>query len=77
MRIVVDFRNPADNVITSWTLVSFNYIVVSRNVNGAYSDIWATVAEQRIGPGDFAGSIDGTGFTFNVDPATDAKCSVY
>jgi hypothetical protein len=45
MRIVVNFRNPGDGSITLWNLVSFTYIVVSRNLNGAYSDIWATVAE--------------------------------
>ena len=74
MRIVVDFRNPADSVITSWTLVSFSYIVVSRNLNGAYSDIWATVAERFISA-DYIGSIDGTGFTFGVNPST--ECSIY
>lgn len=43
MRIVVNFRNPGDGTITTWNLVSFTYIVVSRNLNGDYSDIWATV----------------------------------
>ena len=44
MRVVVNFRNPGDGSITLWTMVSFSYIVVSRNLNGAYSDVWATVA---------------------------------
>ena len=44
MRIVVDFRDPGSGAITSWTMVSFTYIVVSRFLNGGYSDIWATVA---------------------------------
>lgn len=44
MRIVVNFRNTNDGTITKWSLVTFTYIVVSRNLNGAYSNIWATVA---------------------------------
>ena len=44
MRVVVNFRNPGDGSITLWTMVSFSYIVVSRNLNGAYSDVWATIA---------------------------------
>lgn len=44
MRIVVNFRNPADGTVTRWDLVSFTYIVVSRNFDGTYSNIWATVA---------------------------------
>jgi hypothetical protein len=45
MQVTVNFRNPGDGSITLWNLVSFSYIVVSRALNGAYSDIWATVAE--------------------------------
>jgi hypothetical protein len=48
MRIVVNFRNTNDGTITKWTLVTFTYIVVSRNLNGAYSDIWATVASRTL-----------------------------
>ena len=44
MRITVDFRDPGSGAITSWTMVSFTYIVVSRILNTGYSDIWATVA---------------------------------
>jgi len=44
MRVVVNFRNPGDGSITLWTMVSFSYIVVSRNLNGAYADVWATIA---------------------------------
>ena len=58
MRIVVNFRNPADGSITLWNMVSFTYIVVSRNLNGAYSDIWATVAEVTNPVDDTAGPVD-------------------
>lgn len=44
MKIVVDFQDPGSKAITSWTMVSFTYLVVSRFMNGGYSDIWATVA---------------------------------
>jgi len=79
MRIVVDFRNPATQSITSWTLVSFNYIVVSRNFNGAYSDIWATVAEFTIPSGapPTAAPIDTTGFVFRLDTTASTVCSVF
>jgi hypothetical protein len=48
MRIVINYRttNPGlVPILTRWTKVSFTYIVVSRSFSGAYSDIWATVAE--------------------------------
>jgi hypothetical protein len=48
MRIVVNFRNTNDGTITKWTLVTFTYIVVSRNLNGAYSDIWASTASHTL-----------------------------
>jgi hypothetical protein len=47
MRIVINFRSTTLNIISKWTQVSFTYIVVSRTFSGAYSDIWATVAETR------------------------------
>ena len=50
MRIVVNYRtnNPGITpILTTWTRVTFTYIIVSRNFNGAYSDIWATVAEAQ------------------------------
>ena len=50
MRIVVNYRttNPGfAPILTKWTKVSFTYLVVSRSFSGAYSDIWATVAEVQ------------------------------
>jgi hypothetical protein len=47
MRITVNFRSYSLNIISAWTQASFSYIVVSRTLNGAYSDIWATVAESN------------------------------
>ena len=75
MRIVVDFRNPDNDEITEWTLVWFNYIVVSRNLNGAYSDIWATVAEITLTQDFLSQGIDLTGTTYLGVPA--GTCSIY
>ena len=58
MRVTVDFRDPGSGAITSWTLVSFTYIVVSRFFNGAYSDIWASVASISNPPHDTPQAID-------------------
>jgi hypothetical protein len=46
MRIVVNFR--AGNFLTTWTAASFSYLVVSRNFDGAYSNIWASTAEVSL-----------------------------
>lgn len=76
MRIVVNFRNPADGTITTWNLVSFTYIVVSRNLNGAYSDIWATVAEA-VNPADDANlPIDLIGAGYQT-AASGGNCRTY
>lgn len=78
MRIVVDFRNPSDQSITKWTLVSFNYIVVSRNLNGNYADIWAAVAEITVPAAGVAdAAIDGDGFTFDFNTGTSTICAIY
>jgi hypothetical protein len=65
MQVTVNFRNPGDGTITLWNLVSFSYIVVSRNLNNGYSDIWATVAEviQPVG-GVAAIAIDTVGAAY-------------
>ena len=74
MRIVVDFRNPSTGTVSVWNLVSFTYIVVSRNLNGAFSDIWATVAEID-NPSIVATGIDLLGSAYRT-PAAGA-CSIY
>jgi hypothetical protein len=52
MRIVVNYLNPStfgtSTKITQWNLVTFTYIVVSRNFQGAFSNIWATTSEASI-----------------------------
>ncbi len=52
MRIVINFLNPSSigtsTTITKWNLVTFTYIVVSRNFGGTSSPIWATTAEGAI-----------------------------
>ena len=71
MRIVVNFRNPADGSITLWNMVSFTYIVVSRNLNGGFSNIWATVAETTAIPTTAAlAAIDLVGEAYRTTPAT-------
>ena len=75
MRIVVDFRDPGSGAITVWTMVSFTYIVVSRNMNGAYSDIWATVASFDNPPNDAPAGIDVVGASYQNAPA--GTCQIY
>lgn len=72
----MNFRNPADGTVTRWDLVSFTYIVVSRNFDGTYSNIWATVAEVTA-PGltGLPAPIDAVGAAFRT--AVGATCSVY
>ena len=71
MRIVVDFRNPADQSVTTWTIVSFTYLVVSRTMSGAYTNIWASVAEIENPTDDTLAAIDTIAAGFRTDP-TDA-----
>lgn len=74
MRVVANFRNPADGVVTRWDLVSFTYIVVSRNLNGAYSDIWATVAETTNPPHNTPVAIDLVGAAYRNAASA---CTIY
>jgi hypothetical protein len=79
MRIVVNFLNPSSvgtsKVITKWNLVTFTYIVVSRNFDGQYSTIWATTAEASI-TSDIVGSpIDKISSVFTQAPTT--SCVTY
>jgi hypothetical protein len=52
MRLTINFLNPStfgtSTTLTKWNIVTFTYIVVSRNFNGAYTNIWATTAEAAI-----------------------------
>lgn len=52
MRIVVNFLNPSSigtsTNVTRWNLVTFTYIVVSRNFGGSSTTIWATTAETAV-----------------------------
>jgi len=87
MRIVVNYRtnNPGlTPILTRWTKVSFTYIIVSRNFNGAYSDIWATVAEAHgveivnANTGITASvPIDSYGFQFSAAAPPATTCSAY
>ena len=85
MRIVVNYRSiyraNLPVVLTKWTKVSFTYIVVSRSFSGAYSDIWATVAEvqdQEIAAANSAlvpVDLIGLAFTKTANPPT--NCGAY
>ena len=85
MRIVVNYRttNPGltPPILTKWTKVSFTYIVVSRSFTGAYSDIWATVAEvqgTQLAAADAAPvAIDLIGFPFAKAATTTGRCTAY
>ena len=78
MRIVVDFRDPGSGAITAWTMVSFTYIVVSRNFNGAYSDIWASVADVNNPQHDNPVAIDLLGSAFRGAASQGgAACRIY
>ena len=76
MRIVVDFRDPGSGSITSWTMVSFTYIVVSRFLNGAYSDIWATVASVSNPANNNPQPIDQIAASYGT-PAPTGACQIY
>jgi hypothetical protein len=69
LSIVVNFQNPTDGTVTTWSLVSFTYIIVSRNLNGAYSDIWASVAEVYLTSSIASASIDAIGAAYKTAPA--------
>jgi hypothetical protein len=85
MRIVVNYRttNPGlPAILTKWTKVSFTYIIVSRSFSGAYSDIWATVAEvqgtQLAGANAAAVPVDLISFPFTKGAvAQPTQCSAY
>lgn len=66
MRVVVNFRNPGDGSITVWSMVSFTYIVVSRNLNGAYSDVWATLAEVTNPVNGATAAVDTLGIVYRA-----------
>ena len=74
MRIVVDFRDPGSGAITSWTMVSFTYIVVSRFLNGAYTDIWATVASVSNPTNNALMNIDSIAAAYGTDPNPAGSC---
>ena len=77
MRIVVNFRNPGDGTVTLWNLVSFSYIVVSRNFAGTYSDIWASVGEY-LNPADGAtAAFDTVGIIYQAAATTATNCPIY
>jgi hypothetical protein len=75
MQVTVNFRNPGDGSITLWNLVSFSYIVVSRNLNNGYSDIWATVAEYSNPLDRTSAAIDLVGAAYQTPTA--GLCTVY
>lgn len=85
MRIVVNYRSiyraNLPVVLTKWTKVSFTYIVVSRSFSGAYSDIWATVAEvqdQEIASANSAlVPVDLIAFAFTKTANPPTNCGAY
>jgi hypothetical protein len=80
MRLVINFLNPSavgtSTVITRWNMVTFTYLVVSRNFAGAFSTIWATTAETSITSDIASRDIDQIGSEFQVEPPDDS-CAVY
>ena len=74
MRIVVNFRNPADGTVTRWDMVSFTYIVVSRNFDGTYSNIWATIAETTATTAGITAAIDTLGAAYRT---AKTGCNIY
>ena len=76
MRIVVDFRDPGSGAITSWTMVSFTYIVVSRILNTGYTDIWATIASIDNPQHDVPLPIDQVGAAYLNNP-TVGNCQTF
>lgn len=75
MRIMVNFRND-NNYLTRWTKCIFTYLVVSRNFNGAYSNIWASVAEVKLNNTITNREIDNIGLIF-AQPPNSKNCDVY
>jgi hypothetical protein len=69
MRITVNFLNPStygtSTVITKWNLVSFTYIVVSRNFQGTFSNIWATTSEISLSTAIVGTAIDTTSTVYD------------
>lgn len=70
MRIVVNFYNPSiaggSKNVTKWNMVSFTYIVVSRNFAGSNSTIWATTVEATfpLNEGGFSTAISSSSIDF-------------
>ena len=77
MRVVVDFRNPGDGAITTWNLVTYTYIVVSRTLNGAYSDIWASVAEIDNPSNNVLAAIDSIASGFQANLGALTSCAAF
>jgi hypothetical protein len=82
MRVIVNFKNTNNNnngTITFWNLVTFNYIIISRNLNSLnslYSDIWATTAEtSTFTPGNNA--IDTIGAAYTQPAPANPTCTIY
>lgn len=77
MRVVVDFRNPGNGAITTWNLVTYTYIVVSRSLNGGYTDIWASVAEIDNPTDNALAAIDSLASGFQSNIATATTCAAF
>ena len=79
MRLVINFLNPSSvgtsTVITKWNLVTFTYLVVSRNFAGSYSTIWATTAETSITKDLKPDDVDQIANPFKVAPPD--SCAAY
>jgi hypothetical protein len=81
MRIVVNFLNPSSigvsTNVTRWNLVTFTYIVVSRNFAGSASTIWATTAETAVTVDIEHEPIDSIGSAFNLGAVPTGDCVAY
>lgn len=79
MRITVNFLNPStfatSTVITNWNFVSFTYIVVSRNFQNTFTNIWATTAEISLTRNIVGEAIDS--YSNRFDGAFGTSCQVY
>lgn len=81
MRIVVNFLNPSSigtsTNVTRWNLVTFTYIVVSRNFGGSSTTIWATTAETAVTNDIVHKSIDSIASAYQQAAAPTGDCVVY
>ena len=81
MKMVINFFNPSSvgtsTNVTQWNMVTFTYIVVSRNFAGSYSTIWATTAEAAVTTTIAHLPIDNIASAFQQSVAPTGSCVAY